>query len=78
MAEIPEELFDKILSETDHMPSAKELASVGAALTGRAIKLEIESCPHCGGELRTRRPWRDSTAKIVGEWLATKRRGPVG
>ena len=78
MAKIPEELFNKILGETSHMPSTKELANVGRALAGRKIEQDIESCPHCGGELRTRRPWRDSTAKIVDEWLATKRRGAAG
>ena len=78
MAAIPEELFNEILSKSNHTPSAKELASVGRALAGRKIELEIESCPHCGGELRTRRPWRDSTAKIVDEWLAAKRHKAAG
>ncbi len=69
MAEIPEELFERLLVEMDHVPSTKELANVGRALYGHGPAQDVEHCPHCGEVLRVRGRWRPSTAKIVNEWL---------
>jgi hypothetical protein len=69
MAEIPEELFERLLARADHTPSTKELANIGRALTGRGPSHDAECCPHCGELLRARSRWRPSTAKIVNDWI---------
>ncbi len=70
MAEIPEELFERLLAEMNHVPSTKELANVGRALYGHGPAHDVERCPHCGEVLRVRGRWRPDTAKIVNEWLS--------
>ena len=75
MANIPEDLFERLLASREgeeRPPSSRELASVGAALTGKDPAFEVERCPHCGEVLRVRGPWRDSTANIVNDWLKTR------
>ncbi len=74
MAGIPEELFEHLLVETDHVPSTKELANVGRALNGRGPAHDAEYCPHCGEVLRVRGRWRSSTARIVNQWLSERAR----
>ena len=69
MAEIPEELFERLLAEANHVPSTKELANIGRALNGHGPDHDAERCPHCGEVIRVRGRWRPSTAKIVNEWL---------
>ncbi len=69
MAEIPEELFEQLLAETNHVPSTKELANVARALNGHGPSHDAERCPHCGEVLRVRGRWRPGTAKIVNDWL---------
>ena len=69
MAEIPEELFERLLARSDHKFSTKELANVARALNGHGPSHDAERCPHCGEVLRVRGRWRSSTAKIVNEWL---------
>ncbi len=69
MAEIPDELFERLLESADHVPSTKELANVGRALKGHGPPHDVECCPHCGEVLRVRGSWRPSTARIVNEWL---------
>ena len=69
IAEIPEELFERLLAKPDHALSTKELANIGRALNGRGPSHDAECCPHCGEVLRVRGRWRSSTAKIVNEWL---------
>ena len=69
MAEIPEELFERLLARADHAPSTKELANVARALNGHEPTHDTEHCPHCGEVLRVRGIWRPGTAKIVNEWL---------
>jgi hypothetical protein len=61
MAEIPDELFDRLLAEGDHKTSTKELAAVGLALSGRGPASDVERCPHCGKVVRLRRLWRART-----------------
>ncbi len=73
MASLPEDLFERLLNETDHVPSAKELANIARALQGKGDSADVESCPHCGGVLRVRGRWRESTAKVVNDWLKTSR-----
>jgi hypothetical protein len=66
MAEIPEELFERLLRSN---PSTKALAQIGAVLAGKAPKEDIERCPCCGHILRMR--WlRPDLVKITEEWLA--------
>ncbi len=73
MANIPEDLFEQLLAQDrERPPSNRELASIGAALAGKEPALETERCPHCGEVLRIRGPWRDSTAKVVNDWLKAK------
>jgi len=72
MAEIPEELFERLLARADHAPSTKELANVARALNGHGPTHDAEHCPHCGKVLRVRGRWRAGTAKIVNEWLSDK------
>ncbi len=72
MAEIPEELFERLLAETNHVPSTKELANVARALNGHGPSHDAERCPHCGEVLRVRGRWRSSTARIVNEWLSDR------
>jgi hypothetical protein len=70
MAEIPEELFERLLR---NKPSTKAPAQIGAALTGRAPAKDIERCPCCGYVLRVR--WlRQDLVTIVNEWLSEHRR----
>ncbi len=70
MAEIPEELFNRLLAESNHVPSAKELANVARALNGAGPPHDVERCPHCGEVIRERGGWRPITARIVNEWLS--------
>ncbi len=70
MAEIPEELFNRLLAESNHVPSAKELANVARALNGAGPPHDVEHCPHCGEVIRERGGWRPITARIVNEWLS--------
>ncbi len=72
MAEIPEELFERLLARSDHVPSTKELANVARALNGQGHSPDAECCPHCGEVLRVRGRWRPGTAKIVNEWLSER------
>ncbi len=74
MAEIPEELFERLLTETNHVPSTKELANVAQALNGHGPSHDVERCPHCGEVLRVRGRWRSSTARIVNQWLSARAR----
>jgi hypothetical protein len=72
LAELPEDLFERLVTELDHLPSNRELACIARALLGQEQSPEIERCPHCHGVLRVRGRWRDSTAKVVNNWLRTK------
>ncbi len=72
MAEIPEELFERLLAEANHVPSTKELANIGRALNGHGPSHDAEYCPHCGEVIRVRGRWRPDTAKIVNEWLSER------
>ena len=63
LAEIPEDLFERILAQPDHKTSTRELASIGAALAGKASAVEVERCWHCGEVQRVRGQWRAATAK---------------
>jgi hypothetical protein len=67
MAEIPDDLFDLLLAHG--VLSTKELANVAKGIRGDTPDCEHERCPHCGGPLRVRPPWRKKTAAIVNAWL---------
>ncbi len=70
MAEIPEELFERLMARTDHTLSTKEIANVARALNGNGPSHDAECCPHCGEVLRVRGRWQPDTEKIVNEWLS--------
>jgi len=53
MGEIPEDLFEALLSQ-DEVPTPRQLAAIALALRGHD-GAEIERCPHCGALLRGRR-----------------------
>jgi len=72
MGEIPDELFERLLDRADHVPSTKEFANIGRALSGHRPAHDVERCPHCGEVLRMRGRWRSSTARIVNEWLSDR------
>ena len=72
IAEIPEELFERLMDRADHVPSTKELANIGRALHGHGPAHDVERWPHCGEVLRMRGRWRSSTARIVNEWLSDR------
>jgi hypothetical protein len=68
MANIPEDLFDRLLDQA-HMPSTKELAAIGQALVRGRVGESIERCPHCGLAIRIRSGVRPASLKIVNDWL---------
>ena len=71
MAEIPEDLFERLLDDTrkrGKMTSTRELANVARALKGKGSG-EAEICPHCGGLLRIRGGFSNETAQTVATWL---------
>ena len=72
MAEIPEELFERLMARTDHTLSTKELANVARALNGNGPSHDVERCPHCGEVLRVRGRLRPATAEIVNAWLSER------
>jgi hypothetical protein len=47
MAEIPKELFDRLL-KLDSL-STKSLALIAQALSAKEANPDLERCPHCGG-----------------------------
>jgi hypothetical protein len=72
MANIPEELFDRLFAamrEHGDEISNRPLAAIGAALGGGAIKAQAECCPRCGTILRLRQNIPLHLAKVVAEWL---------
>jgi hypothetical protein len=70
MAELPDDLFDRLLA--DGVSSSRELAAVARGRRGEAGACESERCPHCGVLLRLRGPWRPSTARLVNDWIASR------
>jgi hypothetical protein len=72
MAEIPAELFERLLRSK---PSTKALAQIGAVLAGKAPQEDVERCPCCGHVLRIR-GLRTDMVKITKEWLAANAAEP--
>ena len=72
-AELPEDLFERLMAMRDHAPSLKEMANVARALYGGENHHDVERCPHCGETLRVRGRWRKSTAQVVDGWLSEQR-----
>jgi hypothetical protein len=73
MADLPDELFEHILSEARKRGiklSEKALAQVALALRKGNNVAEVECCPHCGGVLRARALVGNKLRAIVNEWLA--------
>ncbi len=73
MATIPEDLFERLLSQSDHCPSTKELANVARALQGKGVGFDAEISGYDREVLRVRGRWRPSTARVVKDWLETAR-----
>ena len=71
MSEIPDGLFDKLLKARP-VPSTKQLGAIGRALAEGIPKSDVETCPHCGGLVRTRAPVSRHLARVVTDWLATQ------
>jgi hypothetical protein len=68
MANIPEDLFDRLLENGP--PGSRQLALIGALFTGgAAVEDEIERCPHCRGVLRTRAGISPEATAIISDWL---------
>jgi len=72
MAEIPEELADRLLAAG---LSTKAMAQVALAVKrgGNGVA-EVECCPNCGHMLRGRALVSDKAREIVNAWLAEQRR----
>jgi hypothetical protein len=69
MAELPADLFDRLLKARP-MPSTRSLAAIALALKGDEKSIvETECCPCCGHVLRVRRRINSAYVKIVDEWL---------
>ena len=69
MAELPDDLFEKLLTTSKRVPSTKALANVALALRGND-RADAECCPHCGGVVRVRNRVGAEFSQIVNEWLA--------
>jgi hypothetical protein len=71
MASIPEELLERLF-DLRHAKgtgvSSKQLAAVGAALSGKPQKQETECCPQCGSLLRIR-GISPEIVGVVNAWL---------
>jgi len=67
MAEIPEDLFDRLLEAGVH--SDRALANVGQALQ-RGNTADVERCPHCGGVVRVRQAVDERARDVVNAWLS--------
>ena len=68
-AEIPGELFERLLVEKTRPASPNELAYIARALRGGQFH-EVERCPHCAGVLRVRQRINKRAVAIVNGWLA--------
>jgi hypothetical protein len=74
MAEIPEDLFERLLD--GGILSTKALAQMGYALrNGENSIAETERCPHCGHVLRKRPQVSSKAVAIVNAWLAEQPKG---
>ena len=79
MSELPDELFERLLAHFKAenprrpLPSSKTFAQISVALSrvadGGGKIADVETCPHCGGMLRTRRWISAEVARIVLDWL---------
>ncbi len=69
MAQIPEELFEHLLANSQP-PSTTEFANIGRAISGEGPSADVECCPHCGEIIRVRPRVRASVAKVVNDWLS--------
>jgi hypothetical protein len=76
MANIPDDLFELLLSEartlaklTSKFTSTKELAAIGHALHRGHVDQHHERCWHCGATLRVRASVRPEMLEVVNDWL---------
>jgi hypothetical protein len=67
MAEIPEELFERLLDARVH--GTKALAQIALALRDGNRVADVERCPHCGAVIRIRGLVNDKAVKIINEWI---------
>jgi hypothetical protein len=70
MAELPEDLFEALIS--GDCTSTRELANIALALRRGHSTAEIERCRHCGGRRRVRRGYSAESAAIVDKWLGNR------
>lgn len=76
IAELPEELFERLL--TGGIGSSKALAAAAHVLSGADMAAETECCPHCGGVLRRRAHISEKAARIIDAWLAQQETARAG
>jgi hypothetical protein len=72
MAELPDDLFEALLTSGSKPPSSRELANIARALAG-CDATETERCPHCGALLRVGKVCGAEHAAIVNKWPSTRR-----
>jgi hypothetical protein len=70
IANIPDELFDRLSAAR---VGRREIVGVGRALKdGELLRSDVECCPNCGHRLRLRPAIKQSTMKIVADWMDEK------
>jgi hypothetical protein len=68
MAELPEELLDRLIE--NGILSSKALANVALALRGgHNAPVDIERCPHCSGVLRVRAHVGGKALEAISTWI---------
>jgi hypothetical protein len=71
MAELPEDLFERLLDVG--VLSAKALAQIALAVKrGDPLAGEAEHCPHCGGLLRRRLHVSAAARAAIRAWLTER------
>jgi hypothetical protein len=69
-SQVPKELLERLLAaRVGH----REIVGVGRALKdGELLRRDVECCPNCGHRLRLRPAIKQSTIKIVADWMDEK------
>jgi hypothetical protein len=67
MAELPDELFERLLTAGIRL---REMALIAAAAKSDTPTYDVERCPHCSGTLRVRSRISPKARAAIREWLA--------
>lgn len=73
MAQLPKDLFERLLKDGRGEISTKALAGVAYLLAGADSAAESERCWCCGAVQRVRHHVNPALAKIVADWLIEQR-----